>query len=328
MSTPVRPAKGGGEQGKREMRVVLFGNHNLAVNCLHTLVERGHDVVQVYTHGPSKGENVWYRSLHEAAEELGLPVRRLGKIDREALVEQVRSLEPDLIFSLSWRKMLPEEVLQIPRIASINAHGSLLPAYRGRTPVTWVVANGERFTGISFHRMVEAPDAGDVFLQEEIPIDPFMTGGELFKRVTEVGTRLFAVLLEQLEKGTTAPVKQDPSKATYFGGRGPVDDVIDWRRPAETVYNLVRAVTPPYPGAVSLYEGEETRILRALPLSLTLEAGAGEITHLLPEGPTVCCGDGRLLLLLETRQKEGADTLFRAGEYFSSREETIKALGL
>jgi methionyl-tRNA formyltransferase len=162
--------------------------------------------------------------------------------------------------------MLCNDILGAAPSGAFNLHGSLLPAYRGRAPVNWVLVNGEKRTGITLHHMVEKPDAGDIVGQWAVDIDFSDTARTLYGKLCAAAGTLLAEVLPLIRDGKAPRIPQDLSKGCYFGGRGPEDGRIDWNRPAVQIYNLIRAVTDPYPGAFAfLPGGEKILIWWALP---------------------------------------------------------------
>jgi methionyl-tRNA formyltransferase len=140
-------------------------------------------------------------------------------------------------------------VLNLAKIAPLNMHGSLLPKYRGRVPINWAVLHGETETGATLHVMAEKPDAGDIVAQQAVPIGPDETAGEVFANVTAAATETLKSVLPQLLKGNVPRSLNNLAEGSYFGGRKPEDGRIYWEQTAQQVYNLIRAVAPPYPGA-------------------------------------------------------------------------------
>ena len=165
--------------------------------------------------------------------------------------------------------MLRKEILGIPPLGAMNLHGSLLPKYRGRAPVNWVLVKGETETGVTLHFMTEKPDAGDIVGQAAVPIAFDDTAFTLFGKMEESASRLLADLLPRIANGQIPRRPNDLSHGSYFGGRRPEDGRIDWSRPAVEIYNLVRAVTRPYPGAFTELAGEKLTVWRAIPLRAT-----------------------------------------------------------
>jgi methionyl-tRNA formyltransferase len=195
--------------------------------------------------------------------------------------------------------MLKQPVLDLPRLGALNLHGSLLPRYRGRCPVNWVLVHGETETGITLHYMEEKADRGDIVAQARIPITPEDTAATLLARMTAAAGQLFRETYPQLRRGQAPRLVQDHTRSSYFGGRRPVDGKIDWRQPATAIYNLMRAVTHPYPGAFTGLGGRKLFIWngRAMAAPLAAPDAPGRITATLPgEGLIVATGDGHFLI--------------------------------
>lgn len=241
------------------MRVLFFGYSQIGHRAVRLLVEQGHEVLCVVTHRDDPHENRWYRTPAEAARELGLRVVYAEDL-ASGSEELARELTPDLVLSVFYRKMLPEGVLAAAKVAALNLHPSLLPAYRGRAPINWVLVNGERETGITLHHMVRRADAGDVVGQRRIPIAPRETALSLYLKVEEAGIDLLREMLPRVADGTAPRRPQDDAGASQFGGRRPDDGRIDWSWPAARVDSLVRAVAPPWPGAFGEIEGRRVEI--------------------------------------------------------------------
>jgi len=241
---------------------VVFAYHNVGVRCLRVLLAHGVDVRLVVTHADDVSENVWFGSVMAAAAESGIPTIAPGDPNAPDVVARVAAAAPDFLFSFYYRKMLKAPLLALPARGALNMHGSLLPKYRGRAPVNWAVLHGERETGATLHYMTEKPDNGDVVAQTAVPILPDDTAHEVFDKVTVAAELTLDRALPALIAGTAPRVKQDLTQGAYFGGRRPEDGRIDWRRDAATVHNLVRAVAPPYPGALTAVGGRPARVLR------------------------------------------------------------------
>ena len=228
---------------------VVFAYHNVGVRCLSALLARGVDVRLVLTHEDSPGENIWFDSVKNRALENRVPTEAPADPNADDVLERVRACEPDFLFSFYYRQMLKRPLLASARRGAYNVHGSLLPKYRGRVPINWAILHGETETGATLHAMTEKADAGDIVDQIAVPILPDDTAREVLDKVTVAAEMVLHRSVPPLLAGTAKLTPQDPSKASYFGGRRPEDGVIEWRRPAREVHNLVRAVTRPYPGA-------------------------------------------------------------------------------
>ena len=266
------------------MRAVIFAYHNVGHRCLSVLLAHGVEVALVVTHRDNPAERIWFESVRALAQLHGLPVATPDDPNTPEFIARIAALEPDLLFSFYYRQMLAAELLAIPTRGALNMHGSLLPRYRGRVPVNWAVIKGERETGATLHYMVEKPDAGDIVVQQAVPILPDDTAFDVFNKVTVAAEMALDRILPPLLAGTAPRVPQDLARGSYFGGRKPEDGRIDWRRSAAEIHNLIRGVAPPYPGAFSDVGGRRIRVLRSL------------VPHEQPTRigfPALYCADGR-----------------------------------
>ncbi len=231
------------------MRAVVLAYHNVGCEGLSALLRHGFEVEAVFTHKDDPNENIWFDSVAELAAKNNIPVYAPDDINHPLWVERIRELAPDVLFSFYYRNLVCREILDIPGAGSMNLHGSLLPKYRGRVPVNWVLLNGEKETGVTLHHMTAKPDAGDIVAQSAVGITDDDTAPTLFAKLVVAAHELLDETLPAIRDGKATRTPQDHQAATYFGGRRPEDGAIDWHRPAEEVRNLVRAVAAPYPGA-------------------------------------------------------------------------------
>ncbi|MHB0920878.1 MAG: formyltransferase [Thiomonas delicata] len=263
------------------MRAVVFAYHNVGARALRTLLAGGMQVELVLTHPDDPGETIWFESVAAVAAEHGIPVALVDLSVPPELQARVAAIHPDYLFSFYFRRMLPPALLATARIAALNMHGSLLPKYRGRVPVNWAVLHGERETGATLHVMEAKPDAGDIVAQQAVPILPDDMAKDVFDKVTVAAEIALWSVLPQLMRGQL-PRRPNPlAQGSYFGGRKPEDGRLDWTRPAAELYNLIRAVAPPYPGAFFESGGRRLVVARA-------RLARPEIAALLPES----CGLG------------------------------------
>jgi methionyl-tRNA formyltransferase len=279
------------------MRCVVFAYHDVGYACLDALLRAGADVPAVFTHDDDPGEEVWFRSVRHLAEAHHIPVFAPPGVNTPEWITRVAAFHPDFIFSFYYRRLLATEVLATARRGALNLHGSLLPKYRGRCPVNWVLVHGERESGVTLHYMVEKPDRGDIVAQRAVPITDDDTALTLFHKLTDAAALLMRETYPRLCAGTAPRVPQDHSRASYFGGRRPQDGRIDWSQPARTAFNLVRAVTHPYPGAFSTWHGRKLYIWQSH-LAPPVEAAQivpGTVVAVQPE-LTVHAGRGALQL--------------------------------
>lgn len=252
------------------------------------------EVTALFTHKDDPGEEIWFRTPRALAEERGIPVYEPESLRAPEWIEKIRRLSPDFLFSFYYRNMLPKEILDIPRIAPLNLHGSLLPKFRGRCPVNWVLVKGESRTGVTLHIMEVKPDAGDIVARKEVDIDFSDTAHSLFMKLASAGRELMRETLPLLASGTFDKTPQ-VGLSSYFGGRKPEDGVIDWQREATELYNLVRAVTHPYPGAFTFFNGKKLYIWKAHPEKGHTDAPAGTVVSKDPL--LIAAGEGLLRLI-------------------------------
>ena len=260
MSSPSRAAS-----TSVPLRVVVFGYHDIGVACLEAVQERGADIVAVVTHEDDPAESFWFASLAHAAAARRIPVHAPDDPNAPAFVEEIRRLRPDLLFSFYYRRLLGQALLELPRLGAINVHGSLLPKYRGRAPINWALVHGETLTGITVHYMDQWADHGDIIAQRPVPISMEDTALTLSHKVTAAARGVVSDTYPLIASGRAPRVPQDHAAATRFGRRRPADGVIDWRASAWRIYNLVRAVTHPFPGAFTYWGSRRVFVWEARP---------------------------------------------------------------
>lgn len=284
------------------MRAAVFAYSNVGDRCLRVLRARGVEVPLVVTHRDPPGETIWFQRVADTAAELGLPVAFGDDVTEPALLSAVLGARPDVIFSFYFRLLLPHAILQVAPRGAFNMHGSLLPYYRGRAPTNWAVLHGEIETGATLHTMIAKADAGDIVDQQAVPILPDDTGRQVFDKVTVAAEQVLWRSLPSIIDNTVRYRPNDIARGTYFGARRPEDGRIDWTQPASRVYNLIRAVAPPYPGAFTDVGGVRLIVARA-----RIAHSGGDIEALPPglhigEGRIVgACGDGGRIDVQELR---------------------------
>jgi len=295
--------------------ILVFAYHDVGYECLDALIQNDENIVAVITHKDNPEEEIWFRSVAGLAKKYGIPVYTPETVNTPSWIEQIRTWEPDLIFSFYYRNMLGEEVLRIPQLGAFNMHGSLLPKYRGRVPINWAVLHGEKETGVTLHHMVKQADAGDIVDQEKVSIGFEDTAQDVFNKCTKAARQVLERQLGAITAGTAPRRKQDESQATYFGGRKPEDGLIDWTADAEKIYNLVRAVTQPYPGAFTFAEGKKLFIWWAKPL----KDGGGKPGTVTSSDPLiVSAGSGSLEIVNYEWEDEETEQDLKAGQKLGS----------
>jgi methionyl-tRNA formyltransferase len=285
------------------MRIIFMGYHNIGYVCLEALIEfcrtLGDEIVAVVTHQDDPHENIWFASVRQLAFENYLPVYQPGDPNDPDFVAAMQSLHPDFLFSCYYRHMLKQPLLDLPRLGALNLHGSLLPRYRGRCPVNWVLIHGESETGVTLHYMEAKADQGDIVDFKRVPITFEDSAITLFAKMTAAAGELMSETYPLLRTGAAPRLTQNHHQASYFGGRTPADGLIDWRHSALQIYNLVRAVTHPYPGAFTALQGRKLFVwggqIMATPVAEPAEPG--QVVAGVPgEGLLVTTGAGHFLI--------------------------------
>ncbi|WP_313439277.1 bifunctional UDP-4-amino-4-deoxy-L-arabinose formyltransferase/UDP-glucuronic acid oxidase ArnA [Atlantibacter hermannii] len=277
------------------MKTIVFAYHDMGCAGIEALLEAGFDICAIFTHPDRASENHFFGSVARLAAEQGIPVFAPDDVNHALWVERIQKMAPDMIFSFYYRALLSEKILATARLGAYNLHGSLLPTYRGRAPLNWVLVNGESETGVTLHRMVARADAGDILAQERIAIADDDDAMSLHQKLVAGAKTLLASCLPTMKQGLIDGVKQDESRASVMPGRTPEDGRIEWSLPAKSIANLVRAVTDPWPGAFG-YVGTTKFIV--------WKAKAHDIVHTAKPGTAlsinpliIACGEGALEVL-------------------------------
>lgn len=281
----------------RAARCVLFAYHEMGHACLEALLELGAPVAALFSHRDGPGEEIWWHSCAELARVHAIPVFLPERIGAEEIA-QTAALKPAIIYSFYYRNLLPAELLALAPLGAYNLHGSLLPRYRGRAPVNWMIANGEREAGATLHHMVARADAGDIVAQCAVEITDDDTALTLYRKIVPAGAELIRRFHPLIAQGVAPRRAQDLRQGSYFGRRRPEDGQIDWRWPARRIFNLVRAVTHPYPGAFGFFGGRKVYVWEARIATESGVRGApGEVIAVHDGGAVeVAAGEGSVML--------------------------------
>ncbi|WP_323659649.1 bifunctional UDP-4-amino-4-deoxy-L-arabinose formyltransferase/UDP-glucuronic acid oxidase ArnA [Pectobacterium versatile] len=274
------------------MKAIVFAYHDIGCVGLEALKLAGYETQAVFTHSDAPGENHFYGSVAKAAAEMDVPVFAPEDINHPLWVNRIRELAPDVIFSFYYRTLLSDDILQLPSFGAFNLHGSLLPHYRGRAPVNWVLVNGETQTGVTLHKMVSRADAGDIVAQSVVAIDEEDTALTLHGKCRTAAAALLAQQLPLIRSREITLTRQDESRASYFGRRTAADGLIDWHKSAREINNLIRAVTEPYPGAFTFLGERKVTIWRARVVKDKIGGEPGAIISTSPL--VVSCGEDAL----------------------------------
>jgi methionyl-tRNA formyltransferase len=295
------------------MRVVVFAYSNVGDRCLRVLHARGVEVALVVTHRDTPGETLWFERVADTAAELSLPTVRVEDLSAAELAQAVSQARPDVIFSFYFRSMIPTALLALAPLGAFNMHGSLLPHFRGRAPTNWAVLKGATETGATLHEMVAKPDAGVIVDQSAVPILPDDTAEQVFDKVSVAAEQVLWRSLAAIEAGKPPRLPNDLAAGSYYSSRRPEDGRIDWSQPAADVYNLMRAVAPPYPGAFTDINGQRLIVAAARRLSADAapaSAGLAPGLHAIAGRIIALCGDGGVIavhrLLAGAREVDAA----------------------
>jgi UDP-4-amino-4-deoxy-L-arabinose formyltransferase/UDP-glucuronic acid dehydrogenase (UDP-4-keto-hexauronic acid decarboxylating) len=276
------------------MKTVVFAYHDFGCTGIKALLAAGFEISAVFTHQDNPQERVYFESVARLCAEHNIPSYVPDRLDHPLWRARIEAMAPDFIFSFYYRDLIPNTILALAGKGAFNLHGSLLPRYRGRAPLNWVLVNGETQTGVTLHHMVEKADAGDIVAQIPVAIDADDNAPSLHQKLLQSAAQLLTQTLPLIAAGTAPRTPQDHSKANYVGRRTPADGAIDWNQSAQTVRNLIRAVTQPYPGAFTYTSDRKMIIWDALLSDIQHNQPAGNI---LQENPlTIACGEGALTI--------------------------------
>ena len=303
-----------------------MGTPDFAVPCLQKLIDCGHEISGVFTQPDKpKGRHgiMTPPPVKELALKNGLTVYQPVKMKDGTALEMLRQADPELVIVVAYGKILPKEILELPKYGCINIHASLLPKLRGAAPIQWSVINGFEKTGVTSMQMDEGLDTGDMLIKKETAIGENETAGELHDRLSLLGAQVLEETLCALEKGELKPVKQNHSEFTYAPMLSKELSPIDWNLSAQEVHNKIRGLSP-WPSASARLGEKNVKIHRSV---LTDEKGSlpGEIIEA-GKRLVVSCGDGKCIEILEIQAENkkamsAADFLrgnpVKTGERFS-----------
>ncbi|MGB9074762.1 MAG: methionyl-tRNA formyltransferase [Terriglobales bacterium] len=283
------------------MNLVFCGTPRFAAPTLERLVEAGHSVPLVVTQPDrprGRGMELAISPVKATALRLGLPVLQPDKIkNNEDFKSQLTALAPDAIIVVGYGRIIPQWMIDLPRLGNLNLHASLLPKYRGAAPIQWAIASGESVTGATTMCIDAGLDTGDILQQRELPIGPEDTAETLAPKLADLGAGLMIETLQGLQSGQVRPVPQDHSRATLAPILRKEDGRIDFHRTAKEIFNRLRGFQP-WPGAYTVFKGRNLQVHWARPLESTASFAPGEVavqgTRLLAG-----CGQGTALELIE-----------------------------
>ena len=289
-----------------------MGTPDFAVPSLKKLIEKGYDVKLVVTQ-PDKpagrGKKVTPPPVKVVAEKAGIPVYQPEKVkENSKLKKKLLEIEPDLIVVAAYGKILPEWLLNLPKHGTINVHASLLPKYRGASPIQWALLNGEEETGVTIMKVIPELDAGDIISQKRVKIEKEDNAKTLHDKLSEVGAELLVETIPLYISGKLKPVPQREEEATYCPQIKKEMGKIEWSESAEKIFNKIRAFTP-WPSAYTTFRGKRVKILKAEPVE-----GSGRPGEVIKAGRELTVATGKGALRIERLRPEGRKEI--SGEEF------------
>lgn len=299
--------------------IVFMGTPDFAVPSLKALAESGDRVKLVVTQPDrprGRGRTPFPPPVKTAAVDLGIPIVQPEKIRDPGFIESVKKQSPDFICVVAFGRILPGDILSIPKGGCINVHASLLPEYRGAGPINRAIIDGRTRTGVTTMLMDEGMDTGDILLARELPIGPEQTAGELSEVLAREGAQLLVETIAGLKRGDITPVPQNDADASTAPMLKKTDGRIDWSHPASRIENLVRGVTP-WPGAYTVLDGETLKIFRLKEAGGESDAAPGTVILACPDGLFVATGEG--VVLIEELQCPGKRRM-EVREYLCGRD--------
>ncbi|MCI6422651.1 MAG: methionyl-tRNA formyltransferase [Blautia sp.] len=297
------------------MRVVFMGTPDFAVGTLEALIAEGHEIRAVVTQ-PDKpkgrGKTLMPTPVKEVALKHEIPVLQPVKVREPEFVEQLRTMEPDVIVVAAFGQIISRDLLELPKYGCINVHASLLPAYRGAAPIQWAVINGDRESGVTIMRMNEGLDTGDMIDKVVVPLAEDETGGSLFEKLSHAGARLCVKVLEDLEAGRAVCTPQPEESTTAYAAMITKKmGEICWQRPAEEIEQLIRGLNP-WPSAYTYLDNKSLKLWKATVEKAeeeTENAVSGQVIRADKNGLCICTGDGILNVLeLQLEGKKRMET--------------------
>lgn len=282
------------------MTVIFFGSSEFSLSALESCLAPPHRVLLVITTPDQKKGRGLRESpspVRDFCDKHKIPVEAPASLKQTDLTEKVRSLKPELFVVSSYGKIIPPAWLTIPASLAVNVHPSLLPKYRGAAPIHWTVLNGEKEAGVTIAELTETLDAGDIFHQIRVPIDPAVDSETLSRRLAELSGPALASVFHQIETGTLKRLRQEESLTSYARKLKKEDGIIDWREPATAIANRVRGLLP-WPVATTYFQGEILQILKARVAEVACAEGRpGQILEIQKGGALrVQTGQGALFM--------------------------------
>lgn len=301
------------------MDVLFVGSKDRGVRCLEALLDAGTEIVGVITVPDDDPDAFWEGSVERTAAERGLSVQAPKNVNDSAVVDALREMDPDLIAMSGYNQVLGSAVLSVPDEGVINLHAGKLPDYRGGSPMNWAILNGETSGTATIHYATERIDAGDILAEREFEIGLDDTIADVRAKTLELFPEMLVDVVKAIDAGEATTRSQDVSEGAYWGSRIPEDGRIHWdRMSAKNVYDFIRALTHPYPGAFTAYGDDRLYVWEAELLDGTIHHAPGRIMMRRGEGRVVGAADRSLVLKrvqLDGEPERDAASVLDRGEY-------------
>lgn len=283
------------------MRIVFMGTPDFAAASLKKLIDEKYDIAAVFTQ-PDKprdrGMKLSYSPVKELALENSIPVYQPTKLRDGTATELIKSLRPDILVVVAYGRILPDDMLEVPKYGAINVHASLLPKYRGAAPIQWAVLNGDKITGVTTMYLASEMDTGDIIYTSETEIGEFETSGELFDRLMIMGAELLDRTLRDIEAGTAPRTQQDHSKASYVKMLDKSLSPIEWAKTPREIIKQIYGLQP-WPVATAELDGKVFKIYSAEYTQNKTVKAPGSVVSAGKKGIEIACLGGETLLITE-----------------------------
>jgi len=285
-------------KSSKKLKIIFMGTPDFAVPALTALSTNNYNVVLVVTQPDrpkGRGRRLAPPPVKETALKSGYDIIQPVSIKTREFADTIRKYNPDLFIVVAYGKIIPREILEIPKTGALNIHASLLPKYRGAAPIQWAVINNEEETGVTVMMIDEGLDTGDILFSSKMKIEPWDTSATLHDRLASLGADLIIKTLENIETSILNRVPQDNAKATYAPLLKKSDGHIDWKKSAEMIEAFIRGMTP-WPGAFTFHESKRIKIYRAEPIQSDAEEVPGTVLKSFPDELRIATGNGVLLI--------------------------------
>lgn len=283
------------------MRIVFMGTPDFAAASLKKLIDEKYDIAAVFTQ-PDKprdrGMKLSYSPVKELALENNIPVYQPTKLRDGTATELIKSLRPDILVVVAYGRILPDDMLEVPKYGAINVHASLLPKYRGAAPIQWAVLNGDKITGVTTMYLASEMDTGDIIYTSETEIGEFETSGELFDRLMVMGAELLDRTLRDIEAGTAPRTPQDHGKASYVKMLDKSLSPIEWAKTPREIIKQIYGLQP-WPVATAELDGKVFKIYSAEYTRTKTDKAPGSVVSAGKKGIEIACLGGETILITE-----------------------------